>query len=155
MENRSNVVPMTDKDKFVGGYTVMKHQLANVIFDLFGGWEAFKLNAPKADDYSIIENRAFTDVEYAVSVYQAHQKLFMEWLIDEAISLEYDDVIELVNGDRDIELDIIDKRKHTDAEVALALFCYNVEAHNHTARQVVCLAMQLLCHDYGSFIRYP
>lgn len=149
---------MTDKERFLEGnkYTVMKPEMAEVIFEMCGGWEQFKMVAPDADDRGIIKLDAVNDIDTAVAVYQKHQKLIMEWLIDEAANLEYDDAIELVNGDRDSrDIPNVKPPKYSDAEVAAALFCYNTEAHKYVAQHVVRLAMQLLSHDYGSFVRHP
>lgn len=149
---------MTDKDRFLAGdkYTVMKPEMAEVVFEMCGGWEQFKIEAPNADDYSIIKLDAVNNTEMAVAVYQEHQKLIVEWLIDEAEKLEYDDAIELLNGDRDSrDIPNVKPPKYSDGEVAAALFCYNTEAHKEVAQNVVRLAMQLLSHDYGSFVRHP
>lgn len=156
---------MTDKERFLEGckYTVMKPEMAEVVFGMCGGWDEFKTAAPRADDYSIIDISSilFTasikgvdNTDEAVALYQNNQKLILEWLVDEANKLEYEDVIEFINGDRDARnIPNVKPPQYSDAEVATALFCFNSEAHKWVAQKVVRLAMQLLSHDYGSFLR--
>ena len=148
---------MTDKERFLEGdkYTVMKPAMAEIVFSMCGGWEQFKIAAPMADDYSTINLDAVNDANTAMTTYQNNQKIIIEWLIDEAEKLEYEDAIEFLNGDRNCrDLANIQPLKHSDADVAAALFCYNTEAHKDVAQHVMRLAMQFLSHDYGSFTRH-
>ena len=135
-----------DKAKFFATLDVVTPELAEVLIAHFGGWKTFKDQAHLVYGNGILGIKSFTDIDSVVKIYQDNQKIVISYLMDLAVSLEYDNILDMLADSKGV------REKYQYSEIALALFDRESPNHKDISPHAIWLAAQMFCFEYESFL---